>query len=141
MTFYPYPDELEPSNPNDRTGRNDRLVRRLSAPLQLRVHLRLGTNPQSRPSPADVINVSVAGASLRITRSLPVNAGATVTIGDGRSTATCRVVYAQAHGRNGQVLGLEYTAQSDQFRLDAGQVIAALRRDRGQVIRAWHHAN
>jgi hypothetical protein len=31
--------------------------------------------------------------------------------------------------------------QSDQFRLDVGRVVAALRKDRGQVIKAWHRPN
>jgi hypothetical protein len=79
--------------------------------------------------------------SLRITRSLPVHDGTTVTIVGGLSTAKCRVVYDQANGRDSHVLGLEYITQSDQLRVDSGQAIAALRRDHGQIAEAWHHSN
>ena len=65
-----------------------------------------------------------------------------VTIGDGDSTATCRVVYTtRTTDPDGQILGLEYLRQSDRFRLDVGSVVGALRKDRGQVIKAWHRPN
>lgn len=143
MAFYPFPTELS-RLPGDRTGRNDRLVRRFDAGQELRVHLRLGANPnaQSRPVPAEVVNVSIAGISLRVHRTLRVFAGATVTLGSGESTATCDVVYTtQSSDHERQILGLEYVQQSDQFRLDVGRVVAALRKDRGQVIKAWHRPN
>lgn len=143
MTFYPFPTELNPL-PGDRSGRNDRLVRRLDAGQQLRVHLRLGANPnpQNRPTSAEVINVSIAGISLRVHRTLRVYAGATVTLGDGVSTATCNVVYtSRSTDLERQILGLEFVTQSDQFRLDVGGVVGALRKDRGQVIKAWHRPN
>lgn len=56
MTFYPFPTEPTPL-PGDRSGRDDRLVRRFNAGQGLRVHLRLGENPnaQKRPIPAEVI--------------------------------------------------------------------------------------
>lgn len=143
MTFYPFPTELS-RLPGDRTGRNERLVRRFDAGPQLRVHLRLGANPnaQTRPVSAEVVNVSIAGISLRVHRTLRVHAGATVTLGDGESLATCAVVYtAQSGDLEQQILGLEFVTQSDEFRLDVGRVVAALRKDRGQVIRAWHRPN
>jgi|OM-RGC.v1.040125655 hypothetical protein len=31
--------------------------------------------------------------------------------------------------------------QSDQFRLDVGRMVAALPKDRDQVIQAWHRPN
>jgi len=143
MTFYPFPTEMD-RLPGDRTGRNDRLVRRFSAGQQLRVHLRLGEhpNPQHRPISAEVLNISIAGISLRVTRTLRVSVGAMVTIGDGDSTATCRVAYtARTAEPDRQILGLEYVAQSDRFRLDVGGVVGALRKDRGEVIKAWHRPN
>ncbi len=143
MTFYPFPTELS-RLPGDRTGRNDRLVRRFDAGQQLRVHLRLGANPngQSRPVPAEVVNVSIAGISLRVHRTLRVYAGAMVTLGSGDSTAACTVVYtAWSDDRERQILGLEYVHQSDRFRLDVGRLVAVLRKDHGQVIKAWHRPN
>ena len=143
MTFYPYPTEMG-RLPGDRTGRNDRLVRRFSAGQQLRVHLRLGAhpNPQNRPLAAEVINISIAGISLRVHRTLRVYAGAMVTLGDGESTATCNVVYTtRSHDHEHQILGLEYVTQTDRFRYDVGGVVGALRKDRGQVIKAWHRPN
>lgn len=143
MTFYPFPTELS-RIPGDRSGRNDRLVRRFNAGQQLRVHLRLGANPnpQNRPIPAEVINISIAGISLRVHRTLRVTAGAMVTLGDGASTATCHVAYTtRTNDIERQILGLEYVTLSDQFRLDVGGVVGALRKDRGQVIKAWHRPN
>lgn len=143
MSFYLYPTELT-RLPGDRTGRNDRLVRRFDAGQQLRVHLRLGEhpNPQNRPIAAEVINISIAGISLRVHRTLRVFAGAMVTLGDGQSTATCNVVYTtKASDEDRQVLGLEFVQQTDRFRLDVGGVVGALRKDRGQVIKAWHRPN
>ena len=143
MTFYPYP-ELESHGEDDRIGRNERLVGRFTTTLKLRVHLRLGApqNPHNRPIAADVVNVSIAGISLRVTRTLRVHPGANVTIGSGNSTAACRVVYATTSpDGSSQILGLEFSSQTDEFRLDVGRVIGALRRDRGQVITAWHRPN
>jgi len=143
MTFYPFPTQVTRLS-GDRTGRNDRLVRRFSAGQQLRIHLRLGANPnpQNRPISAEVVNVSIAGASLRVTHTLRVHAGAMVTIGDGDGTATCKVKYtAQSDDLDSQILGLEFVTQSDRFRLDVGSVVAALRKDKGHVIKAWHRPN
>jgi hypothetical protein len=143
MTFYPFPTEVG-RLPGDRTGRNDRLVRRFSAGQQLRVHLRLGEHPkpQNRPISAEVLNISIAGVSVRVARTLPVSTGAMVTIGDGDSTASCRVTYTtRTTEPDRQILGLEYVTQSDRFRLDVGGVVGALRKDRGQVIKAWHRPN
>lgn len=143
MTFYPFPSELH-RLPGDRTGRNDRLVRRLDAGGRLRVHLRLGAhpNPQHRPISAEVVNISIAGVSVRVHRTLRVHAGAAVTLGDGRSTAVCTVVYTtRSHDHEHQLLGLEFGEQSDRFRDDVNAIVAALRKDRGQVIRAWHRPN
>lgn len=143
MTFYPFPTELG-RRPGDRTGRNDRLVRRFTAGQQLRVHLHLGEhpNPQNRPISTEVLNISIIGISLCVSATLRVNEGAVVTIGDGDSTATCRVVYTtRTTEGDRQILGLEYVRQSDRFRLDVGSVVGALREDRGQVIKAWHRPN
>jgi len=143
MTFYPFPTEMG-RLPGDRSGRNDRLVRRFDAGQQLRVHLRLGTNasPQNRPISAEVVNISVAGASLRVNRTLRVYAGAMVTIGDGDGLATCNVIYtARSDDLERQILGLEYVTQTDRFRYDVGGVVGALRKDRGHVIKAWHRPN
>ena len=144
MSFYPYPTELESLRDGDRSGRNERLVRRFTAGLRLRIHLRLGAppNPHNRPIAADVVNVSIAGISVRVTGTLRVHAGANVTIGAGDSTAACRVIYTTLSGDDAsQILGLEFSSQPDPFRLDVGRVIGALRRDRGQVITAWHRPN
>ena len=143
MTFYPFPTELS-RLPGDRSGRNDRLVPRFDAGHQLPVHLRLGENPnlQNRPIPVEVINISIAGASLRVVRTLRVHVGAIVTIGDGESTACCKVVFVtRSHELDRQILGLEFVSQTDKFRLDVGGVVGALRKDRGQVIKAWHRPN
>ncbi|MEQ8839826.1 MAG: hypothetical protein RIB98_02520 [Acidimicrobiales bacterium] len=124
---------------------------RFTAGIRLRVHLRLGAtpilpggtpNPRNRPVPADVVNVSITGISLAVTGTLRVHCGATVTIGDGDSTAACRVAYTARSAEAGsQILGLEFVSQTDAFRLDVGRIIAALRQDRGQVIAAWHRPN
>ena len=143
MTFYPFP--TEPTRlPGDRSGRNDRLVQRFNAGQSLRVHLRLGENPntQNRPISAEVINISITGISLRVHRTLRVYAGAMVTLGDGVSTATCSVVYTtKSSDLERQILGVEYVTQTHQFRHDVGRVVGALRKDRGQVIKAWHRSN
>lgn len=144
MSFYPYTSDLELLAAGDRTGRNDRLVPRFTAGIRLRVHLRLGAapNPQNRPIVADVVNISITGVSLQVTGTLRVHAGASVTIGDGDSTAACRVAYTTRSAvTTRQILGLEFVSQTDAFRLDVGRIIAALRQDRGQVIAAWHRPN
>lgn len=120
-----------------------RLVTRFGTGGQLNILLRLGgaDAARSRPVVADVINISITGALVRIKGELPVWSGATVTLGDGESTARCRVVHATSlAGTPWQDLGIEITEMTDPFHDELHQVIAALRNDRGQIHHAWKHS-
>lgn len=127
----------------DRTGKNDRLVRRLTTGGELAIDLRLGGKgaEHSRPVVAEVIDISLTGLLVRITGNLKVQPDSFVTLGEGDTTAICRVAHANSPaGSIEQELGLHITEMSEQFRKELHAAVAALRKDRGQMREAWNHS-
>lgn len=141
MSFF-YPID-SPPRPGDRSGRDDRLVRRFTTRGRLHIHLRLGgaTATRSRPIVAEVLNLSITGALIRITAGLRVRAAAKVTLGDPPSTVVCRVAHARMIGTEFQDLGLEFLAPTDEFCVDVSRAVGDLRKDRGEILEAWHRTN
>ena len=127
----------------DRSGKNDRLVRRLVTGGELAIDLRLGGKgaEHSRPVVAEVIDISLTGFLVRITGNLKVQPGSMVTLGEDDNTAVCRVAHANSPaGSVEQELGLHITEMSDQFRTELHAAVAALRKDHGQMREAWYHS-
>lgn len=142
MSFF-YPAVSTLPRPGERSGRDDRLVRRFATRRRLHIHLRLGgaTAGRSRPVTAEVVDLSITGARVRIGATLRVRADATVTLGDPPSTVVCRVAHTQMLGPTHQDLGLEFVEPTDAFCVDVSKAVATLRKDRGHVLRAWHQQN
>ena len=130
-------------HPDDRSGRDERLVRRFVTRRLLHIHLRLGGSVarRSRPATAEVLDLSITGAKIRIAATLRVKVDATVTLGDPPSTVVCRVAHTQMLGTTHQDLGLEFLDPTDEFCADVSKAVAALRKDRGHVLKAWHQQN
>ncbi|GJM36805.1 MAG: hypothetical protein DHS20C19_01720 [Acidimicrobiales bacterium] len=142
MSFF-YPIESTLRRPDERSGRDDRLVRRFNTGGRLHIHLRLGgaDATRSRPIAAEVINLSITGGLVRFPATLRLKPGATVTLGNPPSTVVCRVVHTAMISTDHQDLGLEFVEPTDDFCADVSRAVAALRRDRGHVLAAWHRPN
>ncbi len=133
----------EDEPPRNSLEDNDRLVGRFTTSGQLHIRVRLcsPTNELSPPLTAAVINISVTGLLVRIASDQKVRPDASVTIGDGTSTAVCRVAHANSpSGSETQQLGLEIVEMTDAFREELHLTIAALRKDRGGLLDAWEHS-
>lgn len=118
-------------------------MRRFRTRGRLHIHLRLGgaSATRSRPVTAEVLDLSITGAQVRIAASLRVKPNATITLGDAPSTVVCRVVHTRMVGTTHQDLGLEFHDPTDQFCADVSKAVAALRKDKGHVLKAWHRPN
>lgn len=127
-----------------RAERDDRLVRRFTTSGRLHVHMRLGgrSATHSRPVVAEVTDVSITGMLLTVSGGLRVRPGALLTLGDGESTAVCRVVHVNTPaGSRSQRLGVEILDQTAEFRSELNLAVGALRKDVGQVRAAWERPN
>ncbi len=123
-----------------RNAANRRLVRRWTSDGHFPVTLGLPDADRADDDPvtAEIKNLSITGMLVSVDSDAQIAVGASVTLGEGDTTAVCTVTHVHPlPGTDIKDLGLHIQDMSDRFCRGLHESVAALRADHSRLLEPW----